>query len=76
MAMLAAWLLGIGTAFGGLALTGGYYEYTYISARYSHEERDYALRELVNHRNWEPVPNTDSGPMWIVYLRRPRIRLP
>jgi hypothetical protein len=67
LALLAAWLLGIATALGGVAVTGGWYEYRPVSGF-----NDAARREVFsgNAGRWEPVPSTDNA-----WSRRPRFML-
>jgi hypothetical protein len=67
VALLAAWLIGVGSGLGGVAVTGGWYEY---HALYGSEDE----RRLINEAGWQPVPNL-GGNLSVYILRRPRVRV-
>lgn len=68
LALLVAWLLGIATAFGGMAVMGGWYEYRSIASFAEPDRREIA--QGANVGGWQPVPGTST-----VWYQRPRIRL-
>lgn len=60
LVLLVGWLLGIATALGGVAVTGGWYEY-----HFSATSEEY--RSMINDQGWWP----DGGAL----LKRPRFLL-
>lgn len=85
LALLAAWLLGIATALGGVAVTGGWYEYRYINGNSSEpsdlqvaktwlEGRMPIVEAQYGRGGWQPVANVTAPANWH-WLQRPRIRL-
>ncbi len=68
LGLLLGWLVGVGTGLLGAALTGGWYEYRFVSASQT------GLQRLVNEEGWQFAGGPGDAPGY--YLRRPRFRLP
>lgn len=64
---LLAWGLGVASGLGYVAVSGGWYEYRFMTT----DEYRTALREQAGG-GWEPVP----GSQQVNWLRRPRFRIP
>lgn len=70
LALLVGWLLGIATGLGGMAVTGGWYEYRYVDAdsamKYSleklfPEKREYLWDQSAQVKAWEEIVTSKGG---------------
>ena len=73
LGLLLGWLLGVGMGLLGVAVNGGWYEYTVVSSG--------SVSRFVNAERWQVVQviprNPGMGqPEDTIYLRRPRLQPP